>query len=388
MAAMSTGLEVDALVVGAGIVGLATAASLGRSVKRAVVIERNERFGVEVSGRSSEVLHGGLYYRPGSWKARTCLEGAALAFERCQRLGIALDRRGKLVVARGADQEEALARLHENAQSCGARDLELWGTGRLRLEEPRLPATAALWSPWTAVVDSEALMRSFAAEARELGVDLAYRHTLVGLELHARGWSAHVRDPDGSLLKVSTRMVVNAAGLGSDEVATMAGIDIDQAGYRLQYCKGDYFALSGRASRGLSRLIYPLPDPYLKYLGVHVTLDVAGRARLGPDATFLPDRRVSYAVDESRLASFLEAGRRILPWLEAEDLSPERAGIRPRLGGPGEPARDFVICHEAGRGLPGLVSLIGIESPGLTAASAIARHVVRLLGDDGVLPTS
>jgi L-2-hydroxyglutarate oxidase LhgO len=217
-------------------------------------------------------------------------------------------------------------------------------------------------------------------------VDFAYRHRLVGLERAGDLWEAQVIDPAGELLRISTSIVVNAAGLGSDEVAAMAGIDVDRAGYRLHPCKGDYFALSGRASKGLSRLIYPLPNPHLQYLGVHLTLDVGGQARLGPDATYLEDRAVSHVVDEAKLGAFLEAGRRILPWLEAADLSPERSGVRPRLHGPGEPAADFVIRHEADRGLPGLVSLIGIESPGLTSAPAIAREVVRLLVRDGVLP--
>jgi L-2-hydroxyglutarate oxidase LhgO len=385
MASMTTTMEVEVLVVGAGIMGLATAVALGRRRRRVVVIERNVRCGLEVSSRSSEVLHGGLYYEPGSWRARTCVEGAELTMERCRRKGIALNRRGKLVVADGTEQEEALARLLENARECGARDLELWGTARLRQEEPDLPASAAIWSPWTAVVDSDSLVRSYAAEACDVGADIGYRHRVIGLERRGNKWEVAVADRYNAVITVSARVVVNAAGLASDEVAAMAGIDIDAAGYRLRYCKGDYFSLGGTSSKRLSRLIYPLPDPCLQSLGLHLTLDVGGRARLGPDVTYLPDRQVTYDVDEAKLPSFLEAGRRLVPWLEAGDLSPESAGIRPRLFGPGEPARDFVICHENDRGLPGLMNLIGIESPGLTAAPAIARHVVKTLIDDGVL---
>jgi L-2-hydroxyglutarate oxidase LhgO len=384
--------DVDALVVGAGIVGLAVAAELSRALRRVVVIERRSSFGLGTSSRSSEVVHAGLYYVPGSAKARLCVEGAAMIAERCARLGIALERRGKLVVAFYESEESALLELCANAEACGARDLEIWDCRRLGREEPRIEAFAALSSPRTSVVDSYDLVRSFAVEAVSRGVDVAYRHRLAALERSGDAWLASIVGPDGATFELCTPIVVNAAGLGSDAVAAMAGIDVEAAGYRLHPCKGDYFALSGRASRGLGRLLYPLPEASLRGLGVHLTVDVAGQARLGPDATHLPkapleagDPEFDYRVDEGKLASFLAAGRRLLPWIEAGDLTPDRSGIRPKLSGPGEPARDFVIHHEADRGLVGLVDLIGIESPGLTAAPAIAREVVTLLVGDGLV---
>jgi L-2-hydroxyglutarate oxidase LhgO len=387
-------LEVEALVVGAGVVGLAVTEALALRGLQVVAIEQGSTFGLETSSRSSEVVHGCLYYEPGSLKARLCLEGAEAIFERCDRRAIPLAPRGKLVIALGPDQEEPLERLRQNAEACGARGLERWSADRLRREEPLVStaAVAAIGSPRTAVIDSHELMRSFAVGVRSAGAELAFRHRLAGLELRGDGlWAAAVIDPDGATLEIAARVVVNAAGLGSDAVAAMAGIDVDAAGYRLRPCKGDYFALSGRASLRLSgRLLYPLPDPHLQGLGVHLTVDVGGQARLGPDATYLASRadalgRHPYAVDEGKQAEFLAAGRRILPWLEPGDLAPERSGIRPKLGGPSEPARDFVIRHEADRGLGGLVSLIGIESPGMTAAPAIAREVVRILEKDGVM---
>jgi L-2-hydroxyglutarate oxidase LhgO len=391
-----TGERIDAgvLVVGAGVVGLAVAGELARVARPGpvVVIERNATFGLETSSRSSEVVHGGLYYEPGSLKARLCLEGADLIVERCARLGIALVPRGKVVIATSHEQEAALERLRANGEACGARGLERWSGARLRRAEPRVTAAAvaALFSPRTAVVDSHELMRSFAVEARAAGAELAYRHRLVGLERHGDTWIAAVVDPEGATLELRARIVVNAAGLASDVVAAMAGIDVDAAGYRLRKCKGDYFALAPRAGRGLARLLYPLPDLHLEGLGVHLTIDVGGQARLGPDATYLDSSagdldQLPYRVDEAKLGEFLAAGRRILPWLEPGDLSPERSGIRPKLGGPGDPPRDFVVCHEADRGLGGLVDLVGIESPGLTAAPAIAREVVRVLERDGAI---
>ena len=390
---MEQRLDAEALIVGAGIVGLSIAVELSSVLRQVVVIERRSSFGLETSSRSSEVIHAGLYYEPGSAKARHCVEGASLTLERCERRGVPIARRGKLVVAMTPEQEERLHALHANAEACGARDLSLWSRRRLTRESPWIEATAAIFSPWTTVVDSHELTRSVAVEAASQGVDLAYRHRLVALEPCGDRWDAEIVDPDGEVLTARTPIVVNAAGLGSDAVAAMAGLDVEALGYRLSPCKGDYFALSGRASRGLDRLIYPLPDPDLRSLGVHLTIDVAGQARLGPDVSYLDprptlgadERELDYRVDEGKLKAFLGAGKRLLPWLDADDLSPERSGIRPKLNGPGEPPRDFVIRHEADLGRPGLLDLIGIESPGLTAAPSIARAVVDILKRDGLL---
>jgi L-2-hydroxyglutarate oxidase LhgO len=383
---VSERLETAAVVVGAGIVGVSTAALLGRALGRVVVIERRDTFGLEVSSRSSEVVHAGLYYAPGSAKAELCLEGAATIHAIAAERSIPLRRLGKLVAAVEQSEREELERLFVRARHCGARDLELWGRARLAREEPDLPAVAALYSPWTAVVDSFELLRSFFLEAREQGVEFAFRHTLRGLEPGPAGtWIAAVEAPTGETIGVETPIVVNAAGLCSDDVAAMAGIDVAAASYVLHPCKGEYFSLRARACRGLRRLVYPLPEANEQGLGVHLTFDVAGSARLGPDSTYV-DRSAGYEVDATKASAFLAMGRRLLPWLEASDLAPERSGIRPKLAGPGEPARDFVIEHESARGLVGLVNLVGIESPGLTAAPAIARRVHSLLAEAGALP--
>lgn len=377
--------EPDVVVIGAGIVGLATAAALGPLVGRAFVVERHGTFGQETSSRSSEVVHGGLYYPPGSAKGELCLEGAALVHERAARLGLPLARLGKVVVAAEAAEVPRVEALFDSARRLGARDLELWSRARLAAEEPRVRGEAALFSPWTAVVDSVELMRSFLVEAKGAGVEVAFRHELFGLEPAAGGrWLLGLRGPDGEAFEVKARIVVNAAGLGSDRVAAMAGIDVEAAGYALHPCKGDYFSVRPSAVRGVRRLVYPLPEANERGLGVHLTFDVGGGARLGPDATYV-ERTTGYAVDPAKAAAFLAAGRRLLPWLEEGDLAPERSGIRPKLAGPGERARDFVIRHEADRGLPGLVDLVGIESPGLTSAPAIARRVASLLAEAGLV---
>jgi len=377
----------DALIVGAGVVGLATAAALtSRRRCRVVVVERHDSFGQETSSRSSEVVHGGLYYTPGSHKAELCLEGATLIHERAARHDIPLSKLGKVVVAATEEEMAPLERLFERAVECGARDLEIWSRAHLAAEEPRLSAAGALWSPWTAVVDSVELMRSYIVEARDGGATVAFRHSLVDLEPgdDTGPWVAVIEDPSGDRLEVEASVVVNAAGLGSGRVAAMAGIDVAAAGYVIHPCKGDYFSIRRGAVRGIRHLVYPLPEANEKGLGVHLTFDVAGDARLGPDAAYVEDE-TDYAVDGSKGAAFLASGRRLFPWLEADDIAPERSGIRPKLAAPGEPPRDFVVRHEADRGLAGLIDLIGIESPGLTSAPAIARRVARLIDEAGLV---
>jgi L-2-hydroxyglutarate oxidase LhgO len=220
-------------------------------------------------------------------------------------------------------------------------------------------------------------MDAYLHEARRHGAILQTRAELVGVERVGGEYRLSVRTPDG-IETLTAERVVNAAGLDSDSVAALAGIDVDAAGYRLHWWKGSYFAVSGRKARLLSRLVYPVPTHVS--LGVHAVLGLDGRVRFGPDADYLPERRFDYAVDEAKRPAFAQAVRRLLPAVTDEDLTPDIAGIRAKLQGPGDPARDFVIAEESARGLPGFVNLIGIDSPGLTSSPAIAEEVDRLLG--------
>jgi L-2-hydroxyglutarate oxidase LhgO len=362
-------------VVGAGVVGLAVAARLAPRHPELVVLERRERHGTETSSRNSEVIHGGMYYPTDSLKARLCVRGRELLFERCERLGIAHARLGKLIVATSALELPELERLLALGRANGV-ELRLLSGGECRALEPAVPAVAGLLSPTTGIVSAHELMDSLLAEARRAGALLQPRAELVAIERRDHDYRLTIRTPDGTESLTSER-VVNAAGLEADSVAAFAGIDPDAAGYRQHWCKGSYFAVFGPSARLLSRLVYPVPTHVS--LGVHAVVGLDGRLRFGPDVEYLATRALDHAVDEGRRGEFAAAVRRLLPTIEERDLSPDIAGIRPKLQGPGEAFRDFVIADEAARGRPGLVDLVGIDSPGLTSAPAIAEQVERLL---------
>jgi L-2-hydroxyglutarate oxidase LhgO len=367
--------EVDVLVVGAGIVGLAVGAALARRGRSVLLLERREAIARETTSRSSEVIHAGLYYPEGSLKALCCCEGRELLYARCRSRGIPHRALGKLVVAASEDEIPRLEALARQAERNGVPGLRWLGPEEVRAREPPVRAARAFLSPRTGIVDSHALALSYAAEGEARGMQIALRRELVGLERAAGGYRASAREPDGAAAQLRAGAVVNAAGLGADAVAALAGVDVDAAGYRLHPCKGDYFCVAPGAPLRFSGLVYPLQDA--AGLGIHVTLDLAGRVRLGPDAEYVAAPR--YDVDPRKARRFAEAAARYLPELREEWLSPDQAGVRPKLAGPGAAFRDFVVAEESARGLPGLVNLVGIESPGLTAAPAIAERVAALL---------
>jgi len=364
-------------VVGAGVVGLAVAARLAARFPETVVVERRERHGTETSSRNSEVIHAGLYYPTGSLKARLCVRGKRLLYELCQARGVPHRRITKLVVATARGEVPDLERLLALGRANGA-PVSMLTAEECRRLEPAVPAVAGLLSPTTGILSAHGLMDALLQEARRHGAILQPRAELVGVERRDRDYRLELRTPDG-LDSLTSERVVNAAGLESDTVAGLAGIDIEAAGYRLHWWKGSYFAVSGDKARCVSRLVYPTPNPLT--LGIHAILGLDGRLRFGPDADYLPDRRLDYSVDEAKRPQFGAAVRRLLPEVGDGDLSADIVGIRARLQGPGDGFRDFVIADEAARGRPGLVSLVGIDSPGLTSALAIAEEVERILAD-------
>lgn len=364
--------DTDVVVIGGGVVGLAAAAALSRAGRRVVLLERGDGLGRETTARNSEVVHAGIYYPEGSWKARLCVRGRELLYARCAREGIPHRRLGKWIVACEPGEVGRLEELRARGTANGVPGLRLVDAAELARHEPAVRGVAALESPATGIVDSASLCLSLAAEAEAHDATLVLHAEVGAIEASGTGYRVVT---SGAGDAVEAAAVVNAAGLLGDRVAALAGIDVDGRGYRLHLCKGDYFALAPGAPVRVSRLVYPVPSG--PGLGVHATLDLGGRIRFGPDATFVDEPR--YDVDPLKATAFAEAARRYLPALRSEWLGPDYAGIRPRLAGPGESFRDFVLAEESAAGLPGFVNLIGIESPGLTAALAIGEQVVELL---------
>ncbi|MGD8702276.1 MAG: NAD(P)/FAD-dependent oxidoreductase [Desulfosarcina sp.] len=376
-------MEITTTIIGAGVVGLAAAAALSETHAGVMILDRNPSFGQETSSRNSEVIHSGIYYAKDSLKARLCVEGNRLLYALCEQSRIPHRRCGKLIVATQSEEEETLAAIHDRARDNGVDDLELLSAGQVQAMEPNVKACAALFSPSTGIIHSHRLMRHFAARAKKNGAQFVPHTAVSRLDRQDNGrYRVHVGYPDGQTDSFSTRWVINCAGLDSDRIAQSIGIDIDACGYRLHYWKGEYFSLD--VPRGfIQRLVYPVPQANHVGLGVHATIDLADRVKLGPNATYLPDRRFDYMVDPAARQAFYEAALRYLPDIGIEQLNPDTAGIRPKLQKPGDPVRDFVIAEESDKGFPGLVNLVGIESPGLTASPAIGRHVAALIEERG-----
>jgi L-2-hydroxyglutarate oxidase LhgO len=371
----------DIAIIGAGVVGLAIAAQVASPKRVVYVLEKNEKFGLETSSRHSGVIHSGIYYPHDSLKAKLCVEGNRLLYELCQKNGIGYKRLGKLIVASSDEEVEQLQELQERGKRNGAKSLRIISRREMKKLEPNVEGVSALLSPWTGIVDSYGLMQHHIARAKDDGAQIAYKTKVAGIEKAADGYAVTVEENGKKGFTFTTRVLINCAGLYCDKIAGLVGIDTAKAGYRLHYCKGEYFSVGNGKNKMVSRLIYPVPEPRVTGVGIHVTLDLEGRMRLGPSVEYVDS--IDYSVDGKHKEAFYNSARKMLPFIEYEDLEPEMAGIRPKLQGPGEDIRDFVIRDESDKGLPGLINLIGIESPGLTSSPAIARYVGEIIG--GVL---
>ncbi len=353
-------------VVGAGVIGLACAATLARRGHSVIVLESADGVGRETTARNSEVIHAGIYYPPGSLKAALCVQGRQLLYQRCRLHGIGHRRTGKLIVATAEDEVERLENIASNARSNGAGAIEIFDAAKVRALEPRVQAFAAVWSPETGIVDSHGLTLSYQAELEAHGGSIAFRTSVVAAQTTHAGWKLETQDGT----ELETSHVINAAGLHGAEVARLAGLQ-----YTMHYCKGDYFSVAPSLGKLTEHLVYPVPVQ--AGLGIHITMDLGGRYRLGPDTEYIDE--LHYQVDPDKAERFAAAARRYLPEIKASDLAPDFAGIRPKLQGPDQGFHDFVIAEESSNGAPGWINLLGIESPGLTASEAIAMRVVDLL---------
>jgi len=369
--------RVDAVVVGAGAVGLAVARELALRGRETIVLEATTGIGNGTSSRNSEVIHAGLYDAPTSLKARLCVAGRRLLYPYCEARGVGHRRCGKLVVAATPAQVELLGAIERRALGNGVEGLRWLSGAEARDLEPALQGEAALLSTATGIIDSHALMLAYLGDLENAGGALVVRSPLESAVTRGDGFVLRVGGD--APLEIEAGVLVNAAGLHAQEIARrIDGLDPARIP-RAWFAKGNYYALAGRSP--FTRLIYPVPEP--GGLGVHLTLDLAGQARFGPDVEWLdvdsPDA-IDYSVDPARSAAFYAAIRRYWPALQDGTLAPAYSGVRPKLQGPGAPPSDFVLQGPEAHGVAGLVNLFGIESPGLTASLAIAGEVARRLG--------
>ena len=365
----------DAVVIGAGAVGLAVARQLARAGRQTVILEKNPQTGMETSARNSEVIHAGLYYPPGSLKARLCVQGRDLLYRFCESHGVRHRRLGKLIIATG--QDEKLAAIAANAAANGVADLKPLSRAEIKALEPELAAREGLFSPSTGIIDSHQYMLALLGDAEEAGASLARGAAVMGVERSGTGFAVTVENA-GETLTLETPLLVNCAGLWAQHVATrIDGLD-NRFVPSLHLAKGNYVALSGKSP--FRHLVYPVPEP--GGLGVHLTLDMGGGARFGPDVEWLATNdpaAIDYRVADDLPTRFAPRIAAWWPGLDPARLMPGYSGVRPKLAGPGEADADFRIDGPAVHGLAGLVNLFGIESPGLTASLAIAAHVETLL---------
>jgi len=360
--------KLDAVVVGGGVVGLAVARALAQSGREVVILETEDAIGTHTSSRNSEVIHAGIYYPKGSLKARTCVAGKDLLYEYCVSHGVPHRRAGKLIVATSEEQLGELENIQKKAHANGVTDVVWMTRAQVVALEPEISCVAGLYSPSTGIIDSHSLMLAYLGDAEERGAMLALKAHLLG----ARGTTGEIV-VHSDQMDVACNILVNSAGLRAPSVAkSIEGYDTRLAPGEY-YAKGNYYSLTRKAP--FSRLVYPVPEP--GGLGVHVTLDLAGQARFGPDVEWV--ERIDYQVDPKRSERFYAAIRKYWPGLPDGALAPGYAGIRPKTAGPKEPAPDFEVQGPSVHGVPGLVHLFGIESPGLTASLALAGIVLREL---------
>lgn len=374
---MSSRDSFDICVIGAGVIGLAIAYELAKKYENQdvsiVILERESSFGQHVSSRNSEVIHAGIYYPVGSLKAEFCVTGKELLYSHCEQFGIAHRRIGKLIVAKSTEAE-ALSQLKENAIANDVLDLQLLDRAELQKLEPHIEADVALHSPSTGIIDSHSYMQSLLHLAENLGVQFSPYSRVEKIDTQGGTFVVHCqldenRNPEQ--YEFNCQQLINAAGLEAQAIAQSVSAVPKNTIPKLHYCKGDYFNYQGR--NPFSHLIYPIPEANTAGLGIHATMDMSSQLKFGPDTEYV--EHIDFEIDGNKAKAFAEKISSYFPAIEADNLEPAYSGIRPKLSGLGEAAADFEIQGESVHGLHGLIQLFGMESPGLTASLAVARHI-------------
>ncbi|MEA1881540.1 MAG: NAD(P)/FAD-dependent oxidoreductase [Candidatus Marinimicrobia bacterium] len=367
----------DVVIIGAGVIGLAIARAIGEILHKSVlIIEKEESFGRGISSRNSEVIHSGIYYQPDSLKAEYCTRGRDLTYYYCEKHNIWINRCGKIVVGKNHQLEE-LEALYASAQKNGVPEVRIIDQKEINKLESKIKGDIALYVDCTGIVSAHDLMASFYKISQDNDHDYLFKSKVVNASQGENGYELVIENPQGEIETVSSQWVINAAGLEGDMVAEMLGDGFP----RLRYSKGCYYKLSSKWRGAFNHLVYPLPDKARGSLGIHLSFDETRMPKLGPSAHWMKDREENYDVEESLLDQFYEEGNRYIRGLKKEDLSPDYAGIRPKIWMNKNPMPDFYISHEADKGYPGWVNLIGIESPGLTSAIAIGEDVAQWVNE-------
>ena len=365
-------MDTNIVIIGAGVVGLAIAQELSKWFDDVFLMEKNATFGQETSSRNSEVIHSGIYYPQGSLKATLCVEGKELLYNYCRQKQIAHKKIGKLIVSTNASEDRILQAILRQAQNNNVTDAQLLTMKEIKQLEPHINATSALYFPSTGIVDSFGLMKQLENDAINQGVQVLYKKEITAIRKITNGYELTVSE-NNERFSFTASVVINAGGLYADKIAAMVGIY--EPSYTLHYWKGEYFSVANGKHKLINHLIYPIPHQNNTGLGIHATLDINHRLKLGPNALYLPTHTLDYSVDKAHGESFYNAAKKILPFIEFDDLQADQAGIRPKLQKPGDAVRDFIICNETDKGFPNFINLIGIESPGLTSSLAIAKKI-------------
>ncbi len=369
-------MDTQIVIIGAGVIGLAIAKTISSTFDNVYVIEKHKTFGQETSSRNSEVIHSGIYYPEYSLKAQLCVEGKQLLYDYCAKKGIPHKKIGKLIVANNSIEEAILKKIKQQSIKNGVDQVYLLTNQDVKNIEPHIQASTALFYPTTGIIDVYSLMKQLETDAINQGTTFVYNSEVTAISKLNQGYKITIKDTYG-YFDFSTKIVINAAGLYADNIASMVGIN--DPSYTQYFWKGEYFSVVNGKNKYLQHLVYPIPHEHQVGLGIHATLDLNNRLRLGPNAFFLENKTIDYTVNPDHQFDFYNAAQNYLPFLELNDLVPDQAGIRPKLQKPNDTFRDFIIRNEKDKGFPGFINLIGIESPGLTSCLAIAKKVSQII---------